>query len=44
MEQNREPTNKSTLIWIINLQQKSHEHTNGERMVSSINDVNTGQP
>ena len=31
MEQNREPRNKPTLLWLINLGQKRQEYTMGKR-------------
>ena len=44
VEQNKKPRNKSMHIWVINLQQRSQEHTRG-RGKSSINSVGkTGQP
>ena len=43
MEQNREPRNKPTLIWLIILQQKASIY-NGKKTTSSINGVQkTGQ-
>ena len=45
MEQSKEPRNKPTHMWSINLQLRSQEYTMGERIVSSINGVGrTGQP
>ena len=44
MEQNREPRNKLSHLWSINLWQKRQEYKNGEKTVSSINDAGkTGQ-
>jgi len=32
MEQNRKPTNKSTMIWSINIQQKRQEYAMGKSL------------
>ena len=49
MEQNRQPRNKPTLKWTINLSQSMQQY-NGEKITSSINGIrkpgqlNTKQP
>ena len=41
MDQNREPRNKLTLLWSINVQQRRHMMRiyNGEKTSSSVNDL-----